>query len=429
MKQLIKDIILENQHMVFPEMVDRETEIPLDLKVIVSLVGPRRSGKSWLLYRAIRQLKARGMPVSHILFLNFEDERLPLQSGDLDLIIQSYNELFPDIRMEDVWIFFDEIQNVPGWELFVRRLFDTRSRHLFITGSNARLLSTEIATALRGRTITLTVYPFSYGEYLNALGVSTSAKTQKARSTLIHYTAQFMYHGGFPETIGIDDHYRIRILQEYFNVMIFRDIVERYQVTNIDTLRFFIRKIFAGVSKPFSVNKAYNDLKSMGYKISNKYLYEYLRYCNDVFLCQSVSGYNHSEIKQAKSEKKAYIIDSGLLGAIQFSVSKDHGKLFENMVYMELLKQAYTPMYFKGRYECDFMVGGVVGMQALQATWSMTDGTTRDREFRGLKEACDYLGISHGIIITPDLRETIQYQGLTIEVFPFYELALKGLEV
>jgi len=426
MKQLIKEIILENQHMQIPVMVDRKPEVPLDLSVIVSLVGPRRSGKSWLLYRAMLQLEERGVSRKQILFINFEDERLMLQTQDLDLIIQAYNELYPEIGMEEVYLFFDEIQNVPGWEQFIRRVYDTRSRRLFITGSNARLLSKEIATALRGRSVTINVLPFSFEEYLRTLGIEPSHRTQKHRSTLIHYTEQFMHHGGFPETIGMPNDYRIRLLQEYFNVMMFRDIVERYQVTNIDALRFFIRKIFAGVTKPFSVNKAYNDLKSMGYKISNKYLYDYLKYCNDVYLCQTVSKYDHSEIKQAKSEQKVYTIDSGLLAAVEFSISKNHGKLFENMVYMELLKQGKLTYYFKGRYECDFMVGHSGGMQAMQATWSLNEDTTRERELRGLKEACDYLGTSHGVIITPDIREKLHYQGIDVEVIPFYEMFASG---
>jgi predicted AAA+ superfamily ATPase len=422
MKQLIKEIILENQHMKIPVMVDRKHDIPLDLSVIISLVGPRRSGKSWLLYRAMLQLEERGVSRKNILFINFEDERLMFRAQDLDLIIQAYNELYPEIEMEEVYLFFDEIQNVTGWEQFIRRVYDTRSRRLFITGSNARLLSKEIATALRGRSITLNVLPFSFGEYLRTLGIKSGYNTQKQRSTLIHFTEQFMYHGGFPETIGMPDQYRIRLLQEYFNVMMLRDIVERHQVTNIDALRFFIRKIFAGVTKPFSVNKAYNDLKSMGYKISNKYLYDYLQYCNDVYLCHSVSRYDHSEIKQAKSEQKVYTIDSGLLTAVEFSVSKNQGKLFENMVCMELLKQEKSTYYFKGRYECDFIVGHPGSLQAVQASWSLNEDTTRERELRGLKEACAYLGTSHGIIITPDVRETLHYQGLTVDVIPFYEM-------
>ncbi len=422
MKQLIKEIILENQHMKIPMMVDRKHEIPLDLSVIVSLVGPRRSGKSWLLYRTMLQLEQRGVSRKYMLFVNFEDERLMLQKQDLDLIIQAYNELYPEIEMEEVYLFFDQIQNIQGWEKFIRRVYDTRSRRLFITGSNARLLSKEIATALRGRSISINVLPFSFQEYLIALGIERSYSTQKQRSTLIHYMEQFMQHGGFPETIGMPDPYRNRLLQEYFNVMMFRDIVERYQVTNIETLRFFIKKIFAGVTKPFSVNKAYNDLKSMGYKISNKYLYDYLQHCNDVYLCQSVSKYDHSEIKQAKSEQKVYTIDTGLLAAVEFSISKNQGKLFENMVYMELLKQAKAIYYFKDRYECDFIVGKPGNMQTIQASWSLNEDTTRERELRGLKEACEYLGTFRGIIITPDIRDTLYYQGITVEVIPFYEM-------
>ncbi len=424
MKNIIKDIILENQDLRLPAMVQRRLQLPLDLKMIISLVGSRRSGKTWLLFDSIKRLQANGLQKEKILFMNFEDERLTFDTGSLDLIIQAYGELFPEIEFEDVYVFFDEIQNVAGWEKFVRRIFDTKTRNIFITGSNSKYLSTEIATELRGRTISYTVYPLSFSEYLDFNHIERKLYPQKNKSTAIHYAEKFLTNGGFPETVSYENHIRIKILQEYFNVMIFRDIVERYQVSNIDALKFFIKKVFAGVTKPFSVNKAYNDLRSMGYKISNKYLYDYFNYCNDVFLCQSINKFNFSEIKQAKSDKKTYIIDTGLLSAIEFSTSANSGKLLENLVFLEFLKAGKEIFFFRNQYECDFIIKEDNKLTPYQVAWDLSDENTRERELKGLSEACNYLNNNTGIILCFDYEEEIYYNGLTIQVTPVYKYFL-----
>lgn len=424
MKNIIKDIILENQDLRLPAMIQRRLQLPLDLKMIISLVGSRRSGKTWLLFDSIKRLQANGLQKEKILFINFEDERLIFDTGSLDLIIQAYGELFPEIEFEDVYVFFDEIQNVAGWEKFVRRIFDTKTRNIFITGSNSKYLSTEIATELRGRTISYNVYPLSFSEYLDFNHVERKLYPQKNKSTVIHYAEKFLTNGGFPETVSYEKYIRLKILQEYFNVMIFRDIVERYQVSNIDALKFFIKKVFAGVTKPFSVNKAYNDLRSMGYKISNKYLYDYFNYCNDVFLCQSINKFDFSEIKQAKSDKKTYIIDTGLLSAIEFSTSANSGKLLENLVFLEFLKAGKEIFYFRNQYECDFVIKEDNKLTPYQVAWDLSDENTRERELKGLSEACNYLNIKTGIILCFDYEEEIYYNGLTIQVTPVYKYFL-----
>ena len=292
MKQIIKNIILENQNTDLPEVIPRNVEIPTNLNVIVSIIGPRRSGKTYLLYNIINRLVKDKLNKERILFLNFEDERLKLNAENLDLILQAYQEIYPEVNLKDAYFFFDEIQNVNGWEKFIRRIYDTKTRHIFITGSNSKLLSTEIATELRGRTITFTNYPLSFNEYLKFNNIKEELFPQKNKSKIIHYAKKFLTEGGFPETISFDPKNRIRILQQYFNVMIFRDILERYKISSPETLKFFIKKIFASVTKPVSVNKTYNDLRSLGYKISNKYLYEYLTYSNTVFLTQSIRKFD-----------------------------------------------------------------------------------------------------------------------------------------
>jgi predicted AAA+ superfamily ATPase len=391
------------------------------------VVGARRSGKTYLLYYLIDQLKKEGLNPEQIVFINFEDERLNLKQPDLDLILQAHLELYPDTKLNETYFFFDEIQNVDGWEKFIRRLYDTKSKNLFITGSNSRLLSTEIATELRGRTVSYTIYPYSFAEFIKALNGPINFNTQANRAKLINLTEQFMTEGGFPELTRFDRHFKTKVLQEYFNVMIYRDIIERYSVSNPEVLKFFIKKIFASVTGTLSVNKAYNDLKSMGYKVSNKYLYEYLDYCNTVFLTQSISKFDYSEIKQAKSDKKVYIIDNGLLGAVDFSVSGNKGKLLENMVAMELLKQGKNLFYYKDQTECDFIVQQENSpvFSPIQVSLSLKQASTRTREIKGLINVCKHLNMTDGIIITLDEEETVEEIGFKINVVPFYKYFAK----
>ena len=424
MKATIKSIILENQGLDFPLIIPRNIAIPTDLDIIVSLIGARRSGKTYILYETIKTLLKQGIKKEQILFINFEDERLNLDREKLDLIIQAYTELFPELALKDCYFFFDEIQNVNGWEKFVRRIFDTKSRHIFITGSNSKLLSTEIATELRGRTITYTIYPLSLSEYLDFNKVDKKLYPQNNKSRVIHYTQKYLRAGGFPETVFFDEAIRIKILQEYFNVMIFRDIIERYKVANSETLKFFIKKLFSGITKPFSINKAYNDIKSLGYKISNKYLYEYFDYCNAVFISRSINKFDFSEIKQAKGDKKTYIIDNGLLSSIEFSVSENKGKLLENMVALEFLKAGKELFYFKKNYECDFIVRKNNEMLPVQVAYELNNSDTKARELRGLFEACNYLKLKAGTIITFDEEDEFTYKDIKVNVIPVYKYFL-----
>jgi len=424
MKNIIKEIIQENQYAKLPQPMERNVNIDIESKIIVTLIGVRRSGKTYLLYDTILKLKKNGVPKEHIVFINFEDERLNFKTQDLDLIVQAYTELYPESDLNNVYFFFDEIQNVHGWEKFIRRIYDTKSQHIFITGSNAKLLSTEIATSLRGRTISYVVYPLNLAEYLNFNQVDQRLYPQKNKSKIVHYTEKFLYNGGFPDTINMPQATRIKLLQQYFNVMIFRDIVERYAITNIEVLKFFIKKIFTSVTKPFSINKAYNDLKSMGYKISNKYLYSYFEYCNDIFLSQSIGRFDYSAIKQAKSEKKTYIIDTGLLASIDFSMSSNKGKLLENMVFLEFLKSGCELFYFKNNYECDFIVKQGARYLPVQVSYEISNTETKNRAIKGLAEACEYLQVNKGIIITFDHEETLQYGNITVEFCPVYKYFL-----
>jgi predicted AAA+ superfamily ATPase len=205
--------------------------------------------------------------------------------------------------------------------------------------------------------------------------------------------------------------------------MIFRDIVERYKISDVQLLKFFIKKLFANIGKPLSINKIYNEIRSMGYKVSNNYLYEFEQYCYNVFLSISVPKFDFSEIKQAKSDKKLYAIDTGLLSSVEFSLSENRGKLLENAVLLELIKSGVEVFYYKGKFECDFVIKNRNSLQALQVSWEVESMKTQNREFRALLEVCHILHLTGAQIITFDQKQILNIDNTEIQLIPFYEWA------
>ena len=427
MKNLLKTIIADFHSQRLRPVLPRNTVLPLDAGIIISVIGVRRSGKTYLLFDTIKRLIAAGAQKKNIVYINFEDERLALEKDQLDLILQAYLELYPEKDLLECYFFFDEIQNVDGWEKFVRRIYDTVSRNIYITGSNSRLLSTEIATELRGRSVSYTLFPLSFSEYLDFNKAGREYISTIQRVKIAEHFRMFMLYGGFPELIDLDDSLKIKKLQDYFNTIIYRDLIERYNISNPPILKFFLKKILAQVTKPVSVNRIYNDLRSMGYKISNNVLYEFSDYIQASFASVMINKFDYSEIKQAKGEKKAYAIDNGILAAVDYSFSENRGKLLENLVALELLKSGKQPMYFSDNKECDFITAEKLEYKAIQVCYSLNGSDTYEREIVGLVNACEFLKLKTGTILTFEEESSIKKGNITIEVLPAYKYVLERL--
>lgn len=417
-KELLKTLIRDFHLRDIPALKPRLLDIPLHLNKVVTLTGVRRSGKSSILLQAIEQLR-QTVPREQIVYLNFEDERLDLATHELDLIVQAYRELYPALDLAQCYFFFDEIQNIPRWELFVRRLDDSVSRHLFITGSNSKLLGSEIATALRGRTLRYEVFPLSFGEYLAFQGILPDLHSSQSVALINVAFEQFMLHGGFPEVVLLDDdNIRRKLLTEYFDVMIYRDLIERYQERNVQALKFFLRRCIEGVTSPLSINKIHNELKSAGFRVSKDTLHQYLEQASAIYLLQLAYKYDPSLVRRELGDKKAYIVDNGLINAFSWRAGQDKGKLLENLMAMELRKQGLELLFVKGAQECDFVVQQPTGeLLPMQVCYELGDPTTRAREVAGLLAACRFCGVQQGVIVTRD--EDAQWQeddGVTIKV-------------
>lgn len=419
-KDIIKSLIREFHHRPIPDLIYRENRIPSDLEKIITLIGPRRSGKTFRLYQIASEI-LKTQPKESFIFLNLEDERLDLDIQDLDLIIQAYRELYPEQDISKCTFFFDEIQNVPGWEQFIRRVYDTLSRRIYLTGSNAKMLSSEIATSLRGRSISYEVFPLSFREYLRFQNITYDRYIPEIQAQVFNSLDQYIENGGFPELVAIHDkEIKNKILQEYYQVMLFRDLVDHYEIKNIIALKYFLKRLLASATKEVSVNRIYNDLKSANIKIGKNSLYTFLDYAESIFLVKSLPKFSFKLPVREFGERKIFVIDNGLLNALIYRFSADKGKAVEQIVYWELQKKADRIFFIKNGFECDFITVSTSGSvkNAIQVCLDLSDPRTKKREIKGLVSACKKLNLTKGTIVSFDEQEQIIDHDVKIEVIP-----------
>lgn len=421
LKQIIRDFHLSENFDVKP----RNIQPPIDTKKIITLIGVRRCGKTSIFYHMINQLIEK-IEKTKILFLNFEDERFELNSDELDLILQAYMELYPSYKLSECYFFFDEIQNIPNWEKFIRRMYDTISKNIFITGSNSKLLSSEIATSLRGRTLNFEIFPLSFKEYLSFKDVEVDFYSSKSLAFIKNAQESFLKNGSFPETLFLEEIYANKTLQEYFNVLLYKDLAERYNITNTVALKFFLKRIISSSTKQISINKIFNELKSSGIKIGKNTLYEFLEYVQNIYLALTLQKYDNSLINKELGEKKIYSIDIGLNNATEFRFSDDIGKSLENAVFLELKRKEFDIYYYRtSKSECDFLVFDKNTISdVIQVTFDMSDENTKSREIKGLIEACKNFDLKSGTIITFDSEDELIENGIKIKIIPFYKWSI-----
>lgn len=415
-----------------PSLTPRRVELPeLPGKADV-VVGMRRSGKTYLLYQKIQGLLEAGVGRDRLLYLNFEDERLlPLDAADLHRIPEAHYRRHPNSRDEKCWFFFDEIQNVPGWERFIRRLLDHENVAITVTGSSARLLSREIATHLRGRSLATELLPFSFAEALAHADIEvpdTWPPASRRRSLLENRFDEYLVTGGFPEVQGLSSELRTRVLQDYVDGVLFRDVVERHGVENLPALRYLERSLLARPANKFSIHRYYNDLKSQGIRIGKNTLHEYLQHLEDAFLVFTVAIASRSERARQTNPRKCYPIDPGLAAATSFPASRDVGHLLETLVYLELRRRGLSVAYLINDqgHEVDFLAQDRTGQRSLlQVAAEMGAEATRRRELRALEEAMEGQDLDQGTVITLREEETVEMDAGRIRLVPAWRWFLE----
>jgi predicted AAA+ superfamily ATPase len=396
------------------------------------LIGMRRSGKSWRMAQAMGDLLAAGVPKTRLLHVNFDDERLqPLRASDLHHLPETFFRLFPENKAQRCHFFFDEIQNVPGWESFIRRMLDTENVQIMLTGSSAKMLSREIATTLRGRSLATEIFPFSFREALRHRALDDTpaeAAGSARRARLSHELRAYLEAGGFPEVQGLAAHQRVAILQEYVDVVILRDVVERHGVGNVSALRYLIRRLLSGPATAFSVNRFHNDLQSQGLACGKNALHEMLAHLEDAYLVQGVAIDSRSQRQRQVNPRKMYPIDTGLAQAFSPGPDADRGRLLETLVLLDLRRRGFEAHYVRTEagYEVDFIARSPDEPPALiQACESLRYPATQERELRALAAGMKERGIARGTVVTLDDDERIDTSAGPVEVVPAWRWFLR----
>lgn len=414
-KDLIKTLIAEYQSFVCQvDYIPREANF-IDGQNYV-FVGLRHAGKSYLMYQRIAELIAAGHSAEEILYFNFEDDRIDsLDMADLDLIKTCYEEMYDHRPI----FFLDEVQIVERWEKFARRLADQKYQ-VYITGSNAKMLSSEIATTLGGRYMLQEVYPYSFTEFLKAKGIDVTAKNAeyKFRKDIVKLNEEYFRKGGLPETVQMKDNRQW--LSSLYHKIFFGDLVARHKIRNDFALRVMIRKLAESVKQPLSYNRIASIVSSTGKKLSTDAAIDYIAYMDESWLILPYENL-YGKLQDKESNRKYYFIDNGILNLFLVDGSTS---LLENIVAINLRRYYGEECYFwnSRNAEVDFYLPNE-GI-AVQVSYSLSDDDTEKREVGGLLNLATYQDVNRMLVITKDEERTIERDGHTIEVIPIWKWLL-----
>lgn len=356
---------------------------------VIVITGVRRCGKSSLLYLIKEKM---GLTDKDFCYFNFDDERIVAETDILDKLLNLHREVYG----VDPVFFFDEIQNISGWEKFVNRVYE-KGIKVFVTGSNASLLSSEISSSLTGRNLTIELLPFSFGEYLSFRGINfdLSQLSSKQRADITGNFDLFFKQGGFPLVVK---EVSSEILIQYFQDILYRDIIARHRIGQVGEIRQMAIYLFSNISKIFS----YSNLQKIAGIKSSSTTKTYLELLGNSFLLFYLQKFDFSVKKQMMNPRKVFSIDQGLTQKIGFNFTENKGRILENIVYLELRRRKQEVFYFSGKHECDFVVRqGIQLTQAIQVTYLLSNENA-DREINGLLEVKNNFGVNSLLLLVYD---------------------------
>lgn len=393
-------------------------------------IGVRRSGKSTYMFQVIQRLIESGVRRENILYINFFDDRLHnLRQEGMGLITDAYYLLFPEKKnTEKVYCFFDEIQSISGWEPYVDRLMRTEKCEVYLTGSSARMLSKEIATQMRGRALSWEMFPFSFSEFLDYKRIESNGPMSTKKQLLVRKAFdEYWETGGFPEAAGLERNMRIRVHQEYFHTILFRDLIERHDISHPKALTDLALWLVDNTASHYSINSLTGYLKSLGHKITKSAVSDYLEWFEDAYFLFTVRIFDASLARSNTNPKKIYCVDHAVINSVSSGILVNSGHLLENLVFTALRRLYYEIYYYKtktGR-EVDFIIPMRNREHKLvQVCESLAETHTRKREVEALSEAIKELGLKKGIIVTMSEGSLINTSYGTIEVVPIWSFLL-----
>ncbi|HEX55272.1 MAG: AAA family ATPase [Candidatus Altiarchaeales archaeon] len=402
-----------------PKAMQRDLKVPLDSDFIISIIGPRRAGKTYFLFSLCEKL-------TDATYLNFEDSRLiETEAKEIRELIRIFIEIYGKTPK---YLLLDEIQNVEDWEKIVRELYDLRKYRIFITGSSSKLLSKEIATQLRGRSLSFILLPLSFREFLRFKKIKVNKFLGKdERAKIKNLLRNYIEFGGFPDIVKNEE--KVKILKEYSDLILFRDFIERHRVKNLDLARALHTFMIQNFSKEVSIRALFNKLKT-SLPVAKDTVYEYVTKLEDTMFFFFLRKFSERVHLRELWPKKIYICDTGLTKTIRYS--QDYGKLIENVVFLELLKKTnikpLLEIYYWKDYqqrEVDFVIreGMKVG-QLIQVTYASARDEIERREIKALIKASNELRCKNLLIITWDYEEEEVIDSREIKFIPLWKWLL-----
>jgi len=422
MKEILKNLILRFQESGIPrDLIHRDLDLEPYLHTYnaVVIAGPRRAGKTYLLFQFMATMMR---DLREIIYLNFEDNVLvDFTFSDLEQILVAYQELYPGRKPS---LFLDEVHNIPRWELFVRKLVDRKYR-VFVTGSNAELLSKEYATKLGGRYLELEVFPLSFKEFLKFKKVTYDEKVlySDVAYQLLALFREYIDYGGFPEVVLAQDPVlKEKLIEAYFRTATYRDVLRRYKIKDEVGFEIVLKKTAENIGKPFSFRSVVKKLRPLGYHLGTQTIINYYDYAVKGYLLFPASQWRESMLKR-ESERKMYFVDNGYLRT--FLVTENLSKKFENTVARYFYFDKKKLYYFRSACEIDILAGD---MAPIQVSYSLSSPEAEEREIKCLWKYLDLTDSSAGYILTWNERRTIRRGDKRIYVLPFWYISLFGLE-
>ncbi|MDI6771408.1 MAG: ATP-binding protein [bacterium] len=416
------------------QLTRRDARLPAVAGKVHAVIGMRRAGKTTFLLQLLAERRA-SLPPERALFVSFDDDRLAeLPLEQLGLLLEEYYRRFPELRgRERVHWFLDEIQLVPGWERFVRRVIDSELAEIVVSGSSARMLSREVHTSLRGRGMETVIGPFSFREFLRHRGEEPGREparwTSAERSLIEKRLRQYLVEGGFPEAQGLAPSVRFELLQGYVDTVLFRDVVERYGVSQVAALRWLVRQCLRNPAGAFSVHRLHRDLKAQGHGVAKDAVHAMFGHLLDAFLISAVPLATDSERRRNSNPRKVYPVDPGLIGAFDAAGRANPGHALETVVANELGRRRAQVGYVKTGegHEVDFHVRHLAGGEGLvQVCADPSDRATMARELRALEEAArEHRRAKRWLLVlTRDQVPAVTAPGVVVQ--PAYEWLLAG---
>ena len=423
MNQIIKTILAEWKSKTIPLIIPRDINIQeyLNMKVnkILVLNGFRRVGKTYILYGLADEL-LQSNSREEVVQINFEDERIPLKTEFLSSLLPTAEEIF-DKKIK--YLFLDELHNLPNWSKWLRRTDDNQDIKIFVSGSSSRMSEEEIPTELRGRFLEIKVFPLSFKEFLKFKKLSFDFKivdySEKEKSVMLKALREYIIHGGLPEVVLEDQNKKLELAQSYYSTVIKRDIVERYNLKNEESLKALLKLLLD--SKEYSISKTYNTLKSSGYEVGKSTVQKYISYIENSYFAFSLPIFSYKIKDQMQYPKKIYFIDNVFINSISTKFGDNFGRLYENIVAVELKRQKKESYYWKNteKEEVDFVIKEDTQVkQLIQVCYDISDQDTKKRELRALLKASKDLKCNNLLIINTDNSgvEEVEWFGIKRKV-------------